>query len=176
MDVQASHVVLLLVSLPEHVELLLGLIVLPDDGSELIDLLVPLLDALVVVPKLVLEAAREVLKVRVDLLHALLMGLLEDFKLCLVFFFLVLDGFLDLGQVLALLLEAARVAHLLDLLSTRDHPVGVRAKTLLVLLDPLGTILIMPPDAFFDGHELLLYLLFFHLHTCLLYTSDAADE
>jgi hypothetical protein len=56
-DVQASHVVLLLVSLPEHVELLLGLIVLPDDGSELIDLLVSLFDALVIVPKLVLEAA-----------------------------------------------------------------------------------------------------------------------
>jgi hypothetical protein len=111
-----------------------------------------LLDALVVVPKLVLEAAREVLKVRVDLLHALLMRLLEDFKLSLVFFFLVLDGFLDLGQVLTLLLEAARVAHLLDLLSTRYHAVGVRAETLLVLFDPLGTIFIMPPDALFDGH------------------------
>ena len=61
MDVHASHVVLLLVSLPEHVELLLGLIVLPDDRSELIDLLMSLFDALVVVPKLVLEAAREVL-------------------------------------------------------------------------------------------------------------------
>ena len=93
------------------------------------------------------------------------MRLFEDFKLSLVFFFLVLDGFLDLRQVLTLLLEAASVAHLLDLLSTCDHTVGVRAETMLVLLDPLGTILIMPPDALFDGHELLLYLLFLHLQT-----------
>jgi len=162
-DVHASHVVLLLVSLPEHVELLLGLIVLSDDRSELIDLMMSLLDALVIVPKLVLEAAREVLKVRVDLLHALLMRLLEDFKLSLVFFFLVLDGFLDLGQVLTLLLEAARVAHLLDLLSTRYHAVGVRAETLLVLFDPLGTVLIMPSDPLLDGHELLRDLLLFNL-------------
>ncbi len=53
------------------------------------------------------------------------MGLLEDIKLGLVFFFLVLDGFLDLGQVLTLLFEAASVAHLLDFLSTCYHTVGV---------------------------------------------------
>ena len=61
MNVQAPIIVLLLVSFTQHVQLLLSFVVLADHGPELVDFLVTLLQALVVVSKLILQAMLQIL-------------------------------------------------------------------------------------------------------------------
>jgi hypothetical protein len=93
MNVLPTHVILLLISLPQKSEFLLGLSVFPEHRLKMIDLLSPLLKAFVVVFNHLLLPVFEVLKVNGHAARALIVEFLERIEPQLVFLGLLLDRF-----------------------------------------------------------------------------------
>ena len=135
MNVHSAEEVLFLISLPQHVELLLGVNILLQNVSHLFYLIVTLLQAGVVVLDLLLVLVFDFMKIAFNSFIPLVIVIFESLNLCLIFLLLGLETLLNLLVIPFLLREPVGVRSLFDLYPLLNDSFSVRPETHLVLFD-----------------------------------------